>query len=84
MTDIIVTDAKQLREIVRSEVAAVIRTLGQTDDVLTPEQVADVMGVSLSTVLRRLRDKSLRGKRVGNRWKILRSAVDGFLRSDGE
>lgn len=44
-------------------------------EILTPEQVADLLSVSVSTVYRELRAGRLPGLKVGQQWRISRSVL---------
>jgi excisionase family DNA binding protein len=48
---------------------------------LTPAQVAELLGVAESDVLSSLEAGDLKGKRIGSQWRITRAAVDSFLAS---
>jgi len=48
---------------------------------LTPVQVAELLGVAESDVLSSLEAGDLKGKRIGSQWRITRAAVDSFLAS---
>jgi excisionase family DNA binding protein len=48
---------------------------------LTPAQVAELLGVAESDVLSSLEGGDLKGKRIGSQWRITRAAVDSFLAS---
>jgi excisionase family DNA binding protein len=50
-------------------------------DLLTPAQVAQVLGVSESDVLASLASGDLKGKRIGTQWRVTRAAVDAFINS---
>jgi len=50
-------------------------------EILTPAQVAQRLGVSESDVVASLEAGDLRGKRIGSQWRVMRSAVDAFLAS---
>ena len=47
---------------------------------LTPDQAADFMGLERKTVYRGLKTGEIPGRRVGNRWVILRDALLSWLR----
>lgn len=48
---------------------------------LSPGDVAHILGVSEGDVLATLTDGSLKGKKIGSTWRITRQALDEFLRS---
>jgi excisionase family DNA binding protein len=50
-------------------------------ELLTPAQVAQVLGVSESDVMASLEAGDLKGKRIGTQWRVTRTAVDAFLAS---
>ena len=49
-------------------------------DVLTPEQAAQVLGVSVEDVMASINAGDLRARKLGNAWRIARSALEEFLR----
>ena len=49
-------------------------------ELLTPVQVAQMLGVAESDVMASLEGGDLKGKRIGTQWRITRAAVDAFLR----
>ena len=51
----------------------------QPDEILTPEQVAAVLKVSLETVMRHLRAGEIAGFKVGKLWRIRRSAIESLM-----
>ena len=50
-------------------------------ELLGPAEVAKILGVSESDVLAILADGSLKGKKIGTAWRIMRSALDEFLKA---
>jgi excisionase family DNA binding protein len=54
---------------------------GQDLQLLTPAQVAQLLGVAESDVLASLEKGDLKGKQIGTQWRVTRSAVDQFLHS---
>lgn len=61
---------------VRDTIADLIgELLPSADDILTPEQVAAWLSVSVSTVYRELRAGNLPGIKVGSQWRVSRSAL---------
>ncbi|GAB2515045.1 SPFH domain-containing protein [Lysobacter humi (ex Lee et al. 2017)] len=51
-----------------------------TGDVLTPEQAAQVLAVSVEDVIAAIESGELKGRRIGNAYRIARSALDEYLR----
>lgn len=49
-------------------------------DVLTPEQAAQALGVSVEDVIATLEKGELKGRKIGNAWRIARAALDEYLR----
>ncbi len=49
-------------------------------DLMTPEQVAQMLGVSESDVLASLEAGDLKGRRIGTQWRVTRGAIDTFLK----
>ena len=49
-------------------------------ELLSPTQVAELLGVSEEDVLSTLADGSLKGRRIGSTWRVTRQALDEFLR----
>ena len=52
-----------------------------TAELLSPVDVAKVLGVSESDVIAALTDGSLKGKRIGTQWRVTKTAIDDFLKS---
>ena len=50
-------------------------------DLMTPQQVAQMLGVSESDVLSSLESGDLKGKRIGTQWRVTRAAVNAFIAS---
>ena len=50
-------------------------------DVMTPSEAASYMKVSEEDVMAAINDKSLKAKKVGNAYRISKSALDDFLKS---
>jgi excisionase family DNA binding protein len=50
-------------------------------ELLTPAQVAQMLGVSESDVMASLAKGDLKGKQIGTQWRVTRAAVDQFLHS---
>jgi excisionase family DNA binding protein len=51
-------------------------------EVLTAEQAAELLQVSLRTVLQLARDGELRGHKVGRAWRFCRSDVLAYVRGE--
>jgi excisionase family DNA binding protein len=49
-------------------------------DVLTPEQAAQALGVSVEDVVATLEKGELKGRKIGNAWRIARASLDEYLR----
>ena len=50
-------------------------------DLMSPAQVAQLLGVAESDVMASLEKGDLKGKQIGTQWRITRAAVDQFLHS---
>ncbi len=50
-------------------------------DLLTPAQVAQMLGVGEADVTASLESGDLKGKKIGSQWRITKAAVDQFLHS---
>jgi excisionase family DNA binding protein len=50
-------------------------------EVLTPAQVAQLLGVAESDVVSSLQKGDLKGKQIGTQWRVTKAAVDQFLHS---
>ncbi|PJK11322.1 DNA-binding protein [Lysobacteraceae bacterium NML120232] len=48
-------------------------------DVLTPEQVAQTLGVAVEDVMSAIEAGDLKARKLGSAWRISRSALDAFL-----
>ena len=48
---------------------------------MTPAQVAQLLGVAESDVVASLENGDLKGKQIGTQWRVTRAAVDQFLHS---
>jgi excisionase family DNA binding protein len=53
---------------------------GAAPDLMTPAQVAQMLGVAESDVLASLDGGDLKGRRIGTQWRVTRAAVDNFLK----
>ncbi|HEY5307572.1 MAG TPA: SPFH and helix-turn-helix domain-containing protein, partial [Casimicrobiaceae bacterium] len=49
-------------------------------ELMTPAQVAQMLGVAESDVMASLDAGDLRGRRIGTQWRVTRAAVDAFLK----
>jgi excisionase family DNA binding protein len=49
-------------------------------DVLSPAQVAALLKVKEADVIASLESGDLKGKRIGSEWRIMRAAVDAFMK----
>lgn len=49
-------------------------------DVLTPEQAAQALGVSVEDVMASIQAGDLKARKIGNAWRIAKSALEEFLR----
>ncbi len=47
---------------------------------MTPEQVAQALGVSQADVLQELEAGNLKGRKIGSQWRVPQSALDEFLK----
>jgi excisionase family DNA binding protein len=52
-------------------------------DVLTPEEAADLLRVTVDTVRKLLREGKLPGAKVGREWRLLRRDLEAHLRGEG-
>jgi excisionase family DNA binding protein len=50
-------------------------------ELMTPAQVAQILGVGEADVIASLDSGDLKGKKIGSQWRITRTAVDQFLHS---
>jgi excisionase family DNA binding protein len=48
-------------------------------DVLTPEQAAQALGVSVEDVMASINAGELKARKIGSAWRIAKSALDAFL-----
>ena len=58
-----------------------IKTAAGIPDVMTPSEVASILKVSEEDVLAAINDKSLKAKKMGNAYRISKSALEEFLKS---
>ena len=49
-------------------------------DVMTPEQVATMLGVPEADVIASLEAGDLKGKKIGTQWRVTRTAVNDFMK----
>jgi len=54
---------------------------GGLPELLSPAEAARALGVSEGDVLAALSEGTLKGKKIGNSWRITRSALEDFLKS---
>jgi excisionase family DNA binding protein len=54
---------------------------GAALDLMTPAQVAELLGVAESDVVASLDSGDLKGKKIGSQWRVTKTAVDQFLHS---
>ena len=54
---------------------------GGAGELMTPAQVAQVLGVAESDVLASLEAGDLKGKKIGTQWRVTKNAVDQFIAS---
>jgi excisionase family DNA binding protein len=66
---------------VSATAASAATTAGQEPQLLTPAQVAQLLGVAESDVMSSLQKGDLKGKQIGTQWRVTRAAVDQFLHS---
>ncbi|HTS20750.1 MAG TPA: SPFH and helix-turn-helix domain-containing protein [Casimicrobiaceae bacterium] len=50
-------------------------------ELLTPAQVAQILGVGEADVMASLESGDIKGKKIGTQWRVTRAAVDQFLHS---
>lgn len=56
--------------------------LNEFDDILNSFAVEYILGLSRSTTLRLLRSGTIPGKKIGRQWRILKSDLLLFLKTD--
>jgi excisionase family DNA binding protein len=49
-------------------------------ELMSPAQVAQLLGVAESDVLASLEAGDLKGRRIGTQWRVTRAAVDTFIK----
>jgi excisionase family DNA binding protein len=47
---------------------------------MTPEQVAEALGVTPADVLQELESGNLKGRKIGSQWRVPKAALDDFLK----
>jgi excisionase family DNA binding protein len=57
------------------------QTAAAVPELLTPAQVAQMLGVTEADVMASLQKGDLKGKQIGTQWRVTRAAVDQFLHS---
>lgn len=60
--------------------AASVATPATTPEVLTPEQAAQLLAVSVEDVLASIASGELKARKIGNAYRIAKTALDDFLR----
>lgn len=50
-------------------------------EVLTADDLAEILKVSRSTIVRRFKDGTIPAKRIGTKWRCSRSVVDKFFQT---
>lgn len=60
--------------------AAPAASVATAPELLTPEQVAQVLSVSVGDVLQELEAGNLKGRKIGSQWRVGRPALDEFLK----
>lgn len=53
-----------------------------SDDVLTPEEAAEILRVHPETIMRRLRKGEIPAAKIGKQWRISRKTIDRMLRGE--
>lgn len=62
--------------------ASPVAPVGNGTGILTPEETAQVMRVSEKEVLELLESGELKGRRIGDSWRVTADAIDSFLKGD--
>jgi excisionase family DNA binding protein len=60
--------------------AAAAPAAAPTPDVLTPEQAAQILAVSVEDVMASIAAGDLKARKIGNAYRIAKTALDEFLR----
>lgn len=58
-----------------------LRTNGSAEPVLTLAETAAYLRLTTAEVLRMVREQDLPARQVGSEWRLLRSAIDDWLRT---
>lgn len=53
------------------------------EKIFTPAEVAEILQVTVQTVKNHLRKGTLKGFKVGNRWRIKEADLQEFMRTNG-
>ncbi len=72
--------AQQMTQGMNAAAAKPASTDAPTLDVLTPEQAAQLLSVSAEDVIAAIEAGELKGRRIGNAYRIARTALDEYLR----
>ncbi len=62
-------------------IAGATRASASPPELMTPAQVAQILGVGEADVIASLDSGDLKGKKIGSQWRVTRTAVDQFLHS---
>jgi excisionase family DNA binding protein len=74
--------AKGMAQPAQAAPAAAPAAAAPAADVLTPEQAAQLLGVSVEDVMAAIAAGDLKGRKIGNATRIARAAIDAFLRGE--
>jgi excisionase family DNA binding protein len=69
-----------MRSMQQQPAAAAAPATAGTLDVLTPEQAAQALGVSVEDVMSSITAGELKARKIGSAWRIARASLDEFLR----
>ena len=72
--------AQEMMRSMQQPQAAAAPAATATPDVLTPEQAAQLLSVSVEDVMASIQSGDLKARRIGNAWRISKAALDEFLR----
>ncbi|HEY4559909.1 MAG TPA: helix-turn-helix domain-containing protein, partial [Lysobacter sp.] len=72
--------AQQMTQGMNATAAKPASTGAPTLDVLTPEQAAQLLSVSAEDVIAAIEAGELKGRKIGNAYRIARTALDEYLR----
>jgi excisionase family DNA binding protein len=53
----------------------------QTLELLTLQQVSDLLQVSNDTISRLVKDQKLAGTKIGNQWRFTTEAIENYIKS---